>query len=64
MSSSETDNKLDFLIREEKPDGTIHVRPRFDFPLNSIFSYMSKEDKQILLKKSEEEQIDETMAIS
>jgi hypothetical protein len=37
MSSSETDNKLDFLIREEKPDGTIHVRPRFDFPLNSIF---------------------------
>jgi hypothetical protein len=39
MSSSETDNKLDFLIREEKPDGTIHVRPRFDFPLNSIFSY-------------------------
>jgi hypothetical protein len=57
MSSSETDNKLDFLIREEKPDGTTHVRPRFDFPLNSIFSYMSKEDKQKLLKKSEEEQI-------
>ena len=59
MSSSETDNKLDFLIREEKPDGTIHVRPRFDFPLNSIFSFMSKEDKKNLLKKSEEEQINE-----
>lgn len=59
MSSSETDNKLDFLIREERPDGTIHVRPRFDFPLNSIFSFMSKEDKKNLLKKSEDEQINE-----
>ena len=52
MSSSETDNKLDFLIREEKPDGTIHVRPRFDFPLNSIFSFMSKEDKKLWRKRA------------
>ena len=48
-----------FLVREELPSGVVNVRPRFDFPLNSIFSNMSKQDKIRLLKKSEEEQIDE-----
>ena len=52
-------NELDFLIREVQPDGVIKVRPRFDFPLNSIFSNMSKEEKKELLKKSEEDQISE-----
>ena len=52
-------NELDFLIRETQPDGTINVRPRFDFPLNSIFSEMSKEEKKFLLKKDEAEQIEE-----
>ena len=48
-----------FLVREELPSGVVNVRPRFEFPLNSIFSNMSKQDKIRLLKKSEEEQIDE-----
>ena len=44
-------NELDFLIREVQPDGVIKVRPRFDFPLNSIFSNMSKEEKKRITKK-------------
>jgi hypothetical protein len=52
-------DELDFLIREVQPDGVIKVRPRFDFPLNGIFSDMSKEQKKRLLKKSEEDQISE-----
>ena len=52
-------DELDFLIREVQPDGVIKVRPRFDFPLNSIFSDMSKEEKKRFLKKTEEQQISE-----
>uniref|UniRef100_A0A6C0I6T3 mRNA (guanine-N(7))-methyltransferase n=1 Tax=viral metagenome TaxID=1070528 RepID=A0A6C0I6T3_9ZZZZ len=48
-----------FLIREEKPGGIIQVRPRFESPLNYIFSNMTKQEKIALLKKSEEDQIDE-----
>ena len=44
--STPPSNELDFLIREEMPDGTIKVRPRFDFPLNYLFSDMSKEQKK------------------
>ena len=51
--------ELDFLIREVQPDGVIKVRPRFDFPLNTVFSEMSKEQKKTLLQKSEEQQISE-----
>ena len=47
-------DELDFLIREVQPDGVIKVRPRFDFPLNSLFSDMSKEEKKEFLKQSEE----------
>ena len=57
--STPPSNELDFLIREEMPDGTIKVRPRFDFPLNSLFSDMSKEQKKVFLRKSEEDQINE-----
>jgi len=52
-------DELDFLIREVQPDGVIKVRPRFDFPLNGVFSNMSKEEKKRLLQKSEEDQINE-----
>ena len=48
-----------FLVQEELPDGVIKVKPRFDFPLNSIFSNMTKPEKIALLNKSEEDQIDE-----
>ena len=48
-----------FLVREELPSGVVNVKPRYAFPLNSIFSNMSKQDKIRLLKKSEEDQIDE-----
>ena len=48
--STPPSNELDFLIREEMPDGTIKVRPRFDFPLNYLFSDMSKEQKKAFLK--------------
>ena len=47
------------LITEELSSGVVNVAPRFDFPLNSIFSNMSKQDKLRLLKKSENDQIDE-----
>ena len=52
-------DELDLLIREVQPDGVIKVRPRFDFPLNGVFSDMSKEEKKRLLQKSEEDQINE-----
>ena len=52
-------DELDLLIREVQPDGVIKVRPRFDFPLNGVFSDMSKEEKKRLLQKSEENQINE-----
>ena len=48
-----------FLVREEQPDGVINVKPRFGSYLNYIFSNMSKQEKIALLKKSEEDQIDE-----
>ena len=48
-----------FLIRQEQPDGVINVRPRFGSYLNYIFSNMSKQEKIALLKKSEEDQINE-----
>ena len=47
------------LITEELSSGVVNVAPRFDFHLNSIFSNMSKQDKLRLLKKSENDQIDE-----
>ena len=46
-------------IREEQPDGTIKVRPRFSPLLNSIFTNMSKEEKLALFSKSKNEQINE-----
>ena len=49
----------EYLIREEQPDGTIKVRPRFSPWLNSIFSNMSKKEKISLLTKPEAQQIDE-----
>ena len=58
-SSKNSPDTPDFLIREEKQDGIIKVRPRFEFPLNSIFSNMTKQEKIELLKKSKEDQIDE-----
>ena len=48
-----------FLVREELPSGVVNVKPRFGSYLNYIFSNMSKQDKIRLLKKSEEDQIDE-----
>jgi hypothetical protein len=49
----------EYLIREEQPDGTIKVRPRFSPWLNAIFSNMSKKEKISLLSKPEAQQIDE-----
>jgi hypothetical protein len=46
-------------IREEQPDGSIKVRPRFSPLLNSIFTNMSKEEKLALFSKSKNEQINE-----
>ena len=43
--------ELDFLIREVQPDGVIKVRPRFDFPLNTVFSEMIKEQKKNITTK-------------
>jgi hypothetical protein len=47
------------LIREEQPDGTVRVRPRFSQLLNPIFNNMSKENQLSFIKKPESEQINE-----
>jgi hypothetical protein len=47
------------IIRKTDPTGITHVTPRFDTPLNVIFSEMTKLEKIELLKKPEEEQINE-----
>jgi len=57
--SNNSPDTPDFLIREPNEHGYQSVRPRFDFPLNSVFVDMSKQEKIRLLKKSEEEQINE-----
>jgi DNA-directed RNA polymerase II subunit RPB2 len=47
------------LIREENPDGTVRVRPRFSQLLNPIFNNMSRENQLSFIKKPENEQINE-----